>query len=456
MPGAPAPKTYGSLERIRKVSVGVGVPFGLRDDLVQEAWVRCTEYARQRGRVVEDLSNTEIRHRCYEARRVVLPPRRELVTDDVEALAPCDEAHEAALDAVMRGDLVRRRCSDAARVRFVLRAHPTLTLTDRQLACYRALAEGRRGTQAALARSQGISRQGVANTARVVRRKVAAAVDLVRLWDGDVLPFFEKYGNSWANESIQRLLWSTLRPREGVAIPASFTRSFHDLQPQLLAAATATFLHAQRAIASGSQAPVRGLARAYNLLVTAAHIPESGDRTAALLGELTALGVHRYSWILHRFIRRAAHLVDANARAEHERWLAERVRLRDASGASFAQYAITYYNGAGLGDEEQFLASDGRAPATTIDYGVVIGRLYDNLRITKYRTTPVWDDINYLRLALMDTHFPLRRHLPRTHRSWNAVRTICQRALHSPSPLVVSHAERLLRDTPTPAPHNGV
>ncbi len=437
-------KTTALLERISRIGQWVGVPNDLKDDLTQEAWILCSEYARAHGRMASALSTTEIRLRCFEARRKLLMPRHEMLVDDIvkvsDEITSQHSQQQDALEDMVREEEVVRYTSNAETVQWVLMHHPKLKLTPAQCALweiYRGNPYGR--WKAERARALGVTRQNVANITAVVRKKIEAAADLTRLWEGDILPFFEKYSTGWATSPIRRVVWDVLRVHQKNAVPHTMQKRFERIQ-------SAVFAHVYERLTrhgNGSMpSNAHDLSVTYNMLITATHMSPSSSCARQYYFMLKDM--KQRSWMLYRFVRRAGHLIMPEARQSHGEWLKEKIFTRDEEGRRFAQYAIAYYEGTTPAEAARLLVTDGDAIIQSVSYTPVIRRLYNNLRITRYRTGP-WTDINILRVLLMQTHFPFDQY-PLSLSCRNALMTICQQSLHSADAFVVSRAERMLAE----------
>lgn len=461
-------QTTALFERIAKIGQWVGVPHDLKDDLIQEAWILCTEYAQKRGKPIESLSNTEIRLRCFEARRKILPQTREVLVDDISSFCDSRESQNAlivpsqqeTLEDIMRDEEIRKQSANLEKLQWVLEVHPTLKLTPRQAELwqiYRGSPYGR--WRADRARNLGVTRQNVSNIVRVVRKKAEAAADLIRLWEGDVLPFFEKYGKEWARTPVRKLIWDVLRYHTGVDLPLTLREHFIPLQSAMVDYAYGIFDEQRMKMGQNGEGDAAKLAMGYNLLISGVHIEPADSVTQKKVFQLRgnfSQDVPRIPWVLYRFVERAAHLADGNARGDHRAQLKEWIYTKVKEGRAFANYALAYYECVDIACAHKFIAHDGKCDFPCINYAPMISRLYNNARIPRYSTSTVWMDINFLRIALAHAHYSLSQNSI-SNNSRNALITICQKSLHSRDPFVVSQAERLLHtlknlQTPHPSP----
>lgn len=437
------------LDRISRVAAWVGVPRDFKDDLVQEAWILCSYYAQKQGRLIEELSTTEIRLRCFEARRKILAPKQEMLVDNVVELESYDVARESerqhdVLEDMMRQENARGSTHDIEALAWVLETHPTLKLTPSQYdlwEIYRGDPYGR--WKAKKARERGVTRQNVANIVRVVRKKLECAVDLIRLWDGNVLPFFEKYSAQWNSRihplQVKRILWSILSPRVGESIPRKTRRYFRDILPAIGTEAVRLLTEEQRALKE-DRANVHNLLTGYYMLVTASHIVRNGiGSTQTPLFQ----NVENPPWLTRQFERRATMLTSTHGRDTYHAMLKQHLGGNSADGKRDAGYTLAYYGGASEDEAQRFLASNGEAFITQYRVDAVISEVYKNLGEKMYQESHEWGDVNFMRLCLVHAYYPFEaRLLPECSR--NALATICQKSLHSHDSFVVLRAERWL------------
>jgi len=413
------------LGRISSVARQVGIRKGLQGDLIQETWLRCAEYARKNGRLIQGLSPTEIRFRCLEARRSLLPHN----------LLGAEIVGSASVDPILPEESGKNQNL----VDELLSSHPTLRLTPLQSDLWSTCREDPDGRwKAAKARELGCSRQNVANIVGLVRKKVRDAVEISRLLEGDLLPFFQKTNSGWAPAPLRHLVWSLLRNKSGDSIPESLRGRFEAIEGPMMNLALQTLEREDLRIQRGDPLDSTRLSLAYNLLVTAFHIRPEGTLARQGLDELMAK-IPARSWVLYRFVLRAGHLANPRHREAHKEWLKERILKRDEEGLHFAGYAIAYYGGTPEAETRQLLEGDGKSVPRSFSYEPVLQRLYDNIQIPRYSSSPVWMDINFLRIVLMEAHFPFDSH-PLSPCGRNTLRILCQKSLHSRDPFVVESA----------------
>lgn len=435
------------LGRISKVATWVGVPRDFKDDLVQEAWILCSQYAGERGKNIEDLSTTEIRLRCFEARRRILTPKQEILVDDEVELESYDEVHKNEsrhniLEDMVREEEVRRSIHDIETLQWVLETHPTLKLTPMQYdlwEIYRGDPYGR--WKAKKARERGVTRQNVTNIVGVVRTKIECAIDLIRLWEGDILPFFEKYSTQWNSPRVKKILWSILSPRVGESIPRKTRHYFCDILPTMGTTAVQLLAEERRSLRE-NKANAHNLLSGYYMLVTASHIIRNDIGSARMpLFQI----VENSPWLMRQFERRATMLTSTRGRNTYHTMLKQHLESNSRDGKRDAGYTLAYYGGASENEAQRFLASNGEAFITQCRIDAVISEVYKNLGEKMYQSSSEWEDVNFLRLCLVYAYYPFEvRLLP--ERSRNALATICQKSLHSLDPFVVSRAEQWLHE----------
>lgn len=326
-------------------------------------------------------------------------------------------------------------------MQLVLQHHPRLSLTAWQSELVSSCRGRSYGWQNRLARRRNTSRQSVTNVLRAAQRKIEAARDFSDLSRGAIVLVFKKYSTGWATTPVRRLLWDALRPIHDRRPSLVLQKMLLPIQEELVRETLRVFSRTLARKHRGERIDGQELALAYNMLITAAHIESRNPAITKLLSEFDRQ-THRRSWIVHRFIRRALHLFDHQACEAHRHWLREKIARSDAEGKRFTTYALLYYGGAGDDVALRFLESDGRAEIRAYSYVPVLARLYTNMQIPRY-DSPLWDNINFLRLVLLAKHFPLTlAALPPGSR--NSVRVLCQQALRSTDSLVAEYAERLL------------
>lgn len=422
------PAEEAFFQKINLLVNRIGIETGLRTDLAQETWLRCLEYSRRSAKPLALLSSHEIRLRCLEARRKVMPDRRSVL----QAFLPEPEATAEPEEPSSKTDLFDE----------IIDFHPVLRLTPLQKELWSIQRDDPDGRwKAAKARETGCSRQNIANITHVVQHKMQQAIELVHLLEGDLLPFFERI-DGWADTPVQSLLWSVLRPKSGDPFSPLLQRRFEAIEDPMLELALQIIETEQREMGSGRPLDSRRLRLAYNILISAFQIRPEGAPAKQCLDELTAK-VSSQSWLLHRFVSRAGHLASPRLREAHREWLKERILLRDQEGLYFASYAIAYYGGATPEEVRHLLEGDGKVCLKTVGYEPVIKRLYDNIQIPRYNTSEAWMDINILRIVLMEEHFPFAV-FSLSVCGKNTLTILCQKSLHSNDPFVVERAGRFL------------
>lgn len=426
------------LSKIQRVASRIGIKPELKDDLVHEAWIKSKEYAQKIGRPLDRLSFFEIKLRCLEARRKILPDAREITTKEVDAIADVPDTHDVVADIIARED-VRKQRADAETVAWILREHPTLKLTATQADLWRIHCGCPTDRwRARRARELGVTRQNVSNIMRVVRKKVDAAVDLTSLWEGNVQPFFEKYGHHWNAPGIKKTIWNVVMPYSGVTVPDAMRLLFKPLVEPMVAHA-GRLLAAEKRTLDEKHGDPQKLSQGYFLAKTAAYIDSSSEKIFALPGE---------TWMLHRFSEMANCLTEPRNMEAHREYLCERFYAHDVEGRRLASYSLAYARGAQPEDTARFLSSNGTVSFTSYNYGPVIAHTYRNLRNRLFQTSPHWSDINLLHPLLMFTYYP-PNFSTWSPQSVQSLKTICQHSLTSSHPFVVKRALRLLAELAT-------
>ena len=424
------------LERLRRVVRGMGMSTSLREDLAQEAWLSCSEYATKTGRSLLSLSETEIRLRCFESRRSLLPKRLLVFGAEFEK-TPAPSAVPESTNFPCPEGFIKD-------VSFLLQHHPALQLSKLQSKLWELHRENPRGRWFAnKAKEVGCSRQNICNVLGVVRKKVEGAHDLVRLFNGDVSFFFEKYNTGWATCPIRTLLWSVLRHKSGVNVSIPLQERFRKIESLLFQEALCSIERENRNISTGRASGAKNLSYVYNVMVSAFHVNPESALAKQCLDEMSAR-ISPQAWLLRRFVKRAGHIASSASRASHKSWLEERIQKQNSEGVQFAKYAMAYYGGVSSAETKILLESDGRFPVSGVDYVPIIQRLYDNICIPRYSRSATWMDINLLRIVLMEKYYPFRaENIPASSR--NALKMVCQKSLHSRDSFVVTEGEKLLK-----------
>ncbi len=332
-----------------------------------------------------------------------------------------------------------------SRFHLVLRHHPALQLTPWQEELHRLSFQKPRGWQNQLARRRGVTRQAITNTVRVLRRKIEAATDFIRLSDGAVRPVFEKYTTGWATAPIRTLLWDMLRPKQGKDDVRELRDLLLSVQKQVFNEATDILDRQMKLKYRTGALDHQQLSLGYNMLISSAHIQSNRPDLLRIISAISS-DTAKSSWLVYRFFERAQHLFDHQACEAHRQWLKEKIAIPDEEGARFARYALTYYGGTSSATAMRFLQSDGEIFEGAYAYAPVLSRLYKNMQIPRY-DSPTWDDINFLRIVLLLQHLPLGTSaLPAG--SKNALLVLCQQAQHSRDLFVANHAELMLHKFP--------
>lgn len=434
-------------ERLRTATAWLRVPPDIFDDVVQEAWLLTLDYAAKSGKSLDDLSNTEFRFRCLEATRKIRSPYQErfLGEDVIELAAEKLPITEEIVDAEIKtSDSSEGRLS---RLMWLLEVHPVLKLTDHQRTLWDLMRrKDKHGWQVDYARGHLITRQAVNKTAATIRKKVTRAADLVRLAEGELDYFFDRYGKEWNPWSLRSILTELFRPRLGIQVPPELIRLFLPLQKSILEQAVRILEEETRQVKAGNVPRPEKVALGTNLFYLADHmadylknssliksVSEEMYRKAINLGPFFDIAFKFHSY-LHG---------SGNWVGKYIEWFNERFQVSDQSGRDYANYHLAYYHAIPPVKKVEFLKSAGTAMPEEFSYPEIISCTYINTRNSFYVRNPSLLDVNFLRFMLIKKHFPLdQRLLPLS--TQYALKTLAEKALHSREPLVIQGAEEIL------------
>ncbi len=424
-------------ERIKQQARWLRVSPPLLDDLIQQAWILALEYADKKKKGLSELSATELKFRCQEAYRQVRTPFREQTTTT--------EWLEEVPGSVITKE-VSPTTSYTDRLEWLLDVHPHLKLTTHQKELWPRLKTGStRGWQTVYARRQGLTRQDISNAVRTIKNKVVAATALLRLIDGDIDHFFENFIQGWSPGNLGRVLWDLFRHPLGINVPRELQQAVLPLQPVIIRTALRVLQQESHRLDYGHSIDHQNLARGYNLFYSGLYM----DLTAPISIDINNMIENLPASKTFNFFNLAFvvgnYIINPDVRiTEFIDWLIERLGCDDKIGKIYANYNIVYYQSEKNNEKVRFLKTVGNNFIVDYDYELIISRLYQNMRNSLYaQRFPRLLDINFLRILVMKKYFPFDpSHLP--DRSRNALKTMAQKALHSPTSFVVRQAEELL------------
>lgn len=388
---------------------------------------------------MDRLSFFEIKLRCLEARRKILPDVREIAGFDETAMNAVPDSRDIVSDLLQAEDVGRLR-ADARKVSWILQEHPKLKLSARQRALwniYRGNPFGRWGS--AYAHEHGVTRQDISNIRRTVRRKVEAAADLARLWDGDVRWFFSKHTRGWMDAKSSQILRPIIYPRVGTTVPLAMRDATIRLLKPMMELGRRILLEEEGPRLPRGDASFNRMAIGYHLLqisaLAAPREPSAATAMTALTDELHLPGVFHY---IADVLRRN---VSVAALEEQHGMLREAVL--SGKTAEVNREDLFYYRAVPSYVLRQYIVSNGRSDIVDIDAAAFISWSYQNLLITKYATSGLWQDFNFLRVVHVLRRWgrPVASLEPASR---NALRTIIQKTLHSTDVVVSREAEFLL------------
>ncbi len=443
------------LERISKIGQWIGVPANLKQDLVQEAWILCSEYALGRKKSVETLSNTEIRLRCFEARRKVLPPTHEVCVEDVaefesDEIANNDSYRPGILEELMRDEEMQKYTSNFETLQLILAHHPTLKFTEKQITLWDVFRDNPRGRwKAEEARKLGVTRQNVTNIVGALRKKVEMAADLVRLWDGDVIGFFEKYRSDLSGLKCEKILWSMMRSSVSTPVLMNMQKNTVHQVSAMLDCGRQVICQLKRPPYE-MNIPADRFVVVFHLLRTAwlaarlypAVAPKVIDTLETLTtpGLLLQLKHVAFRKMLPDELNHQCEIIKYNLLHLNEGSAIE----TDIFSLLMLYNKLLFYNMVSYDELNRYIQNNGNTVFTRMRMEGIITFTYVQFFSKKYNYTTKKLNFNFLRLLLIfKSYRPDFKKLPTNSR--NALITICQKSLHSQDAFVVSQAERLLR-----------
>ncbi len=330
------------------------------------------------------------------------------------------------------------------RLNLILEHHPTLALTPLQREIWQAALEaGAHPWKAAFSRARGVTVQDITNVSRIVGRKISAATDLVRLWDGEISYFFEQHGGVWGTSRTRQMLWPLLRPTRTLSTPMQqMVGYFVPLQVDLLRAAMRLLRGQERQWLNERRLDPATIALAYDLFVSSAYVdPQHREVRAGIEEFSTRRG--RTSWLLWQFSHGTLPYVRPELVEDFRSWLKMRIQRLDQPAKSFAHYLCGYYGGTRPQEMDRVIMHDAAYAPRFYDYEPLLRRLAGNMARFPYCSSGVWSDHNFLSLILIARIFPLRS-AECTPQGRHHLLTLCQRALHSTDPFIAREAEHLL------------
>lgn len=434
-------------ERIKEQAWWLGKPHTIFDDLVQEAWLLTLDYAQKRGKRLDELSKTELRFRCFEAKRKIIAPYQEQFfgEDFIELAAEKLPAIEDIVGAEIKtSDSFEGRLS---RLTWLLELHPVLKLTDYQRVLWGLMRrEDKHGWQADYARERLITRQAVNKTTATIRKKITLTADLLRLADGDIDYFFNRYGRQWNSRLLRIILVNLFRPQLGVRVNPELVQFFLPLQNSFIKKATNILQEEVKHITADNPARPENLALGCNLFYLADHMADHRSNSSLLTSvaeEILKDGgriepFFDVAFKLYKYLHSDSSLVK-----KYNDWLHERLEINDQSGRDYANYHLAYYHSISEVKKSEFLKSAGKAVPEEFSYQEIISCTYVNTKNSFYAKNLRLLDLNFLRFLLIKKHFPFDQRLLPLH-SQHALKILAQQALHSKESLVVRGAEEIL------------
>lgn len=429
-------------ERIRTQSRWVFVGSNLKEDLTQEAYLLAVEYAEKNNKPLSELSNTEIKFRCFEAARKLR--LKEITSLEDAGIFEAIPSEENIFENVVRAEEEKINSQKIAEVEWILQNHPALSLTPIQRTIYNELKEVTPRTQniwkAYYARQLGVTRQDIYNIAKVVRRKFEFARDFTELCNGNVSEFFTKYGSEWVSPFMRRGILNVLLGKRFSEESSPIINRLRKLYDSMQKYAQEILINQVKKHSDGSFNSTQ-LARGYHLFM--ATVWTNPLKAKSWLSELKSEIPHD-KWILKRIasygLRYHSFMNDWMYVERYREWLKYLITHDVNESEWFAGYIVCSYGG-GSEYGQEFLRSGGKFVFPSINTVEVIKETYKKLFTEGYKEYEVLSDIIFLRLILVFKNYPtqnLRKN------AVNSLITLCQKSMHSKDLYVSKEAEKLL------------
>lgn len=417
-------------ERVREISRWAPVRPEDRQDLIQEAWLLCLEYAGKRGKNLETVSNTEIKHRCYEAARQLWPKEITLTFEPAE-----DDFSE-----IRRAETEKDAVKKVADIEWILKNHPTIKLSPRQWEIYNELKNVTARTQnlwkAHYARKLGVTRQDIYNIERRVKRKVEIINDLSRFLQGDILYFLHKYSPRWpVNPIVRKAIIQPLRSAPVSNQIASRLRALHkEINNELT-----SFLNSP--LQRNSDSIPRAAILDYFLDVHVLTDINSFSHSS-LAAIKTPMPNNQFIDISVRNSLNYRSLIGDNSPfSEYNERIKYFIKYPDRESLRLAGYTICVYGITDTTHIHKYMESGGKVIPPITNPAPIIKSTYRNMREKFYASSEAAVDYNFLRMLLA---LKQGSSLPLTKTSRNTLKIICQKSRHSSDPFVVREAEKML------------
>jgi len=425
-------------ERTRRVAGQVCFDPVLRQDVAQEAWLKCLEYAETHRRPLGELSATEIRHRCFEAFRKLKPKETFLAYEEEDSImAPTPNPFEETLATEME----KLNAETAGKAEWILREHPALKLTPTQWEVYYELGRVIPSTEnvwrARFARKVGTTRQNIWNIERVVKQKAVFARDLVELWNGDVVGFFTKYGKTWWAPEM-RMMFKSVAVERDHSLNRRMHAYFEKIQREMFKHAEHMLRQEARRFREEESYDASRILVGYHLMRRATFINTSA--AAPLLSHFQE-EFGRGNWLMGAFLAGRFRFVSGEESYAYNNWLKDLIQRSDEESARYAAY-IACRHGAVSGEQMEGYLQRGGSTISSYDAAHLVREIYKYLHGEgDYDYFDGEGDGTFLSLVL-----PLKLHPQRleSRTTENSLRSIGQMFLHSKDSFVAKQAEQLL------------
>ena len=430
-------------ERIKNEARWLRLRPDIFNDVVQEAWILALDYADQKDKKLEDISKTEIKFRCLEAKRNIVQPYKEIsVEEEWFSSAPVKiESVKEIVNEKPKTTLLPQ--NQIERLDWLLNAHPALRLTDRQADMYQIMIKGeKRGWQTKYAQENDISRQAVSKAAAIVKNKIGWANNLLQLIDGDIDYFFDQYGYEWKSPILKKILRALFRPQLGTEIDPKLTEILKTLKESFLKKSTNLLKKELAKLETDEQLNPKNMILGVNIFYLADNIDhtsldeeiakeiwEAGKNAGPFMD--IAFGLYDYLYEKGNWVKR------------YNKWLEERFKVTDDLGLGYAQYHVTHYNATTQAKVEEFVIARKPIDIKPLSYTRIISNTYNNMRTSFYADNTDLLDMNFLRLIIIKKYYPIEID-KLSKNSLQALKTIAQKSMQSNNSFVSEQATKLL------------
>lgn len=439
-------RNTGLFERIRRIASYICFDKELRKDVVQEAWIRCQEYAGKQGKLPEALSNIEIKYRCLEALRTLRHQHEYLVPEDETLENIPDIISPDPLEASVRKETAHYSAKTLGTIEWILREHPKLKLAPRQWEIYHELRrvsdESAYGWRTRYANHLGVTRQNIWNIERIVRGKIIAAKDLVELLNGNIAGFFAQYGKIWHSPALMTVLrpvsiFDVPEPTLEVCAAKKLRVCFENLQNDMLVLGSEILAAQAKQARTANDFDAKQLAIGYHLIRRGTRV--NPKKAEPYLKKLYAENFSDW-WLIRRFTKSCLLFTDKKLFEQDKEELKYLIRKEDPESGWYAAYILTRHGGARTEDTTEFLKTAGKSAIRNYRIENAIEDIYNDLKNDRRTRHSTHFDSTFLRLILMMKHY---RHKEYPGNTKNIMVNIGQMACHSDDAFIISEGEKM-------------